>query len=399
MEYAFAGRVKQMQSSAIREILKVTESPDIISFAGGLPAPEMFPVKQIRQAFDRVLGEEGASALQYSTTEGYLPLREYIAAAMREKGVSAGPEEVLITSGSQQGLDLLAKLFIDPGDTVIVESPSYLGAIQVFRSYQARFEAVPADEGGIVVEALERAIRNRRPKFIYLTPTFKNPTGVTMTPERRRAVAGLLEKYEVPLIEDDPYGELRYLGEPVPPLKAYDRSGRVIYLSTFSKTVAPGLRLAWIVADPGLMAKLVLGKQGADLHTGTLVQRAVYRYLADNDVSGHIVAIRGEYGRRRDAMISAMEREFPAGVTWTKPEGGMFLWVTLPPRLDATLLLPEAVAGKVAYVPGAPFFPDGSGQNCLRLNYSNSTVPLIEEGIGRLAALFSRRLSGAAARG
>ncbi|MFZ5631606.1 MAG: PLP-dependent aminotransferase family protein [Bacillota bacterium] len=399
VEYAFAQRVEQMQSSAIREILKITESPDVISFAGGLPAPEMFPLKQIRQAFDRVLGEEGAPALQYSTTEGYLPLREYIASAMREKGISAGPEEVLMTSGSQQGLDLLAKLFIDPGDTVIVESPSYLGAIQVFRSYQARFEAVPADEGGIVVEALEKAIRSRRPKFIYLTPTFKNPTGVTMTPERRRAVAGLLEKYEVPLIEDDPYGELRYLGDPVPPLKAYDRSGMVIYLSTFSKTVAPGLRLAWIVAEPGLMAKLVLGKQGADLHTGTLVQRAVYRYLVDNDVSGHIGAIRREYGRRRDAMISAMGGKFPAGVTWTEPEGGMFLWVTLPPRLDTALLLKEAVAGKVAYVPGAPFFPDGSGQNCLRLNYSNSTPPLIEEGIGRLAGLLARALSRAAARG
>lgn len=393
MDYAFAGRVKQMESSAIREILKITDQPGIISFAGGLPAPEMFPLEEIRRAFDGELGSGDASSLQYSTTEGYLPLREYIAGVMGDRGVKAGPGEVLLINGSQQGLDLLAKLFIDPGDLVVVENPSYLGAIQVFRSYQANFAAVPTDSGGIQAEALEKILRHRRPKLIYLTPTFKNPTGVTLDQERRRAVADLSEKYEVPLIEDDPYGELRYSGDPVPPVKSFDRCGRVIYLSTFSKTVAPGLRLGWVVAERNLMSKLVLAKQGTDLHTGTLVQRGIYRYLTGSDVSGHIGAIRREYGRRRDAMISAMRETFPAGTAWTEPEGGMFLWVTLPPRLDATQLLKEAIAEKVAYVPGAPFFVAGGGQNCLRLNFSNSLPSRIEDGIGRLARLLARNLT------
>lgn len=392
MDYAFAGRVEQMESSAIREILKVTERPGIISFAGGLPAPEMFPLEEIRQAFNEVLGSGDASALQYSTTEGYPPLREYIAAVMGDRGVSAGPDDILLTNGSQQGLDLLAKLFIDPGDVVVVENPSYLGAIHVFRSYQANFAVVPADRGGIQVEALEEVLRGLRPKLIYLTPTFKNPTGVTMDPDRRRAVADLTERYGVPLVEDDPYGELRYSGDPVRPVKAFDRGGRVIYLSTFSKTVAPGLRLGWIVAGRELMTKLVLAKQGTDLHTGTLVQRGIHRYLTSSDVTGHIGAIRREYGRRRDAMVRAMRETFNAGTTWTEPEGGMFLWVTLPPCLDATHLLKEAIEEKVAYVPGAPFFAAGGGENCLRLNFSNSPPSRIEDGIGRLARLLKRNI-------
>lgn len=393
MPYAFAERVGRMQSSAIREILKITESPGVISFAGGLPAPEMFPLDALRKAVNDALDEGGATALQYSTTEGYLPLREKIAGTMREKGVDAEPENVFLTNGSQQALDLLAKLFIDPGDAVIVENPSYLGAIQVFRSYQARFVAVPTDEGGIVTEALEKAIREQRPKFIYLTPTFKNPTGITMPRERREAVAALLEKYRIPLIEDDPYSELRYAGEAVPPLKSFDRTARTIYLSTFSKTIAPGLRLGWVVAEKDLVSKLILAKQGTDLHTSTLVQRAVYRYLTAADASGHIKTIRREYGRRRETMIRAMREQFPPGVAWTEPEGGMFLWVTLPPGLDSGTLLEEAVAEKVAYVPGAPFFATGGGENCLRLNFSNTPPASIKDGIGRLARLLGRRMA------
>lgn len=392
MEYTFAQRVSQMESSAIREILKITESPGVISFAGGLPAPEMFPLGELRKAFNAVMGEGDATVLQYSTTEGYLPLRQHIAAAMVEKGVSAEPEKILLTNGSQQALDLLAKVFIDPGDTVMVENPSYLGAIQVFRSYQAKFVAVPTDEGGVVVEALEKAIGEKRPKLIYLTPTFKNPTGVTMGLERRKAVADLLEKHQIPLIEDDPYGELRYDGIAVPPIKSFDKSGRFIYLSTFSKTVAPGLRLGWVVAQGDLMTKLVLAKQGTDLHTGTLVQRAVHHYLKHSDVNGHIGAIELEYGRRRDEMLEAMEQKFPSSVNWTKPQGGMFIWVTLPPALNATLMLKEAVSQKVAYVPGAPFFPGDDGHNFLRLNFSNSTPAQIQEGIDRLAKLLERNV-------
>lgn len=393
MNYAFAQRVSQMESSVIREILKVTERPEVISFAGGLPAPELFPLKEVRDAFCHVLESGDPCVLQYSTTEGFLPLREYIAGKMQEKNVDAGPDNVLITNGSQQALDLLAKLFINPGDVVLVEKPSYLGALQTFRSYQACFVAVPADEEGIDVEELELAIKNSRPKLIYLTPTFKNPTGVTMSLARRHAVIGVLERYGVPLIEDDPYGELRYAGEPLPPLKSFDRSGRVIYLSTFSKTIAPGLRLGWIVADQVLIRKLVLAKQGTDLHTGTLVQRAVQRYLENSDVSGHIRAIRAEYGRRRNVMLEEMEKNFPDVVTWTRPEGGMFLWVILPERFDTVQLLNRAVEENVAYVPGAPFYPGGTGLNTMRLNYSNSTPEQIREGIKRLARLFGAFLN------
>lgn len=393
MNYAFAQRVDQMESSAIREILKVTERPEVISFAGGLPAPELFPVTEIRDAFCHVLGCDDPSVLQYSTTEGFLPLREYIAVKIQEKGGKAGADNVLVTNGSQQALDLLAKLFINPGDVVIVEKPSYLGALQTFRSYQARFVAVPTDDKGIDVEALEAAIKKYNPKLIYLTPTFKNPTGVTLSLERRRAVAKMLGKYEVPLIEDDPYGELRYAGQPLPPLKSFDRSGRVVYLSTFSKTIAPGLRLGWIVADHELIQKLVLAKQGTDLHTGTLVQRAVQRYLEISDVPGHIQAIREEYGRRRNVMLEAMKANFPERISWTEPEGGMFLWVTLPDHVDTVQLLSRAIEENVAYVPGAPFYPNGGGLNTLRLNYSNSIPLQIQEGIQRLARLFTTSLN------
>ncbi|GAB6275061.1 MAG: PLP-dependent aminotransferase family protein [Peptococcaceae bacterium] len=319
-----------------------------------------------------------------------MPLREYISAKMREKNIDAGPDNILITNGSQQALDLLAKLFINPGDVVLVEEPSYLGALQVFRSYQARFEAVPTDDEGADVEALELAIKKNRPKLIYLTPTFKNPTGVTMSLQRRRAVADLLEKYKTPLIEDDPYGELRYAGETLPPLKSFDRSGFLIYLSTFSKTIAPGIRLGWIAAGLELIRKLALAKQGTDLHTGTLVQRAVQRYLDNSDVSGHIQAIRTEYGRRRDVMLEEIRNSFPDGAAWTSPEGGMFLWVTLPEHYDTVQLIKKAVEENVAYVPGAPFYPNGGGLNKMRLNYSNSTPAQIKEGIKRLALLFNK---------
>ncbi|MFX4262437.1 PLP-dependent aminotransferase family protein [Pelotomaculum propionicicum] len=389
MNYNFAERVSQMESSVIREILKVTERPEVISFAGGLPAPELFPIKEIKEAFCEVLEGDDPSALQYSTTEGYLPLRGYIAARMREKGVEAGPDNILITNGSQQALDLLAKLFVDPGDVVLVEKPSYLGAIQTFRSYQAGFCPVPTDDQGIDIDALELAIKKQNPKMIYLTPTFKNPTGVTMSLERRRAAADLLGKYGVPLIEDDPYGDLRYSGEPLPPVKSFDDAGRVIYLSTFSKTIAPGLRLGWIVAGRELIRKLVLAKQGTDLHTGTLVQRAVYRYLEKTDVSGHVLAIRREYGRRRDIMLEEMRQNFPEGISWTRPDGGMFLWVTMPEHIDTIQLLERAVEENVAYVPGAPFYTDREGLNTMRLNFSNSTPHQIKSGIRRLARLFA----------
>lgn len=391
MNYVFAERANLMQSSAIREILKVTETPEVISFAGGLPAPELFPMQEIKSVVETLFAAGDGSLLQYSTTEGDLQLREYIVSVMKEKGVKADTDEILITSGSQQALDLLGKLFLDKDDVVVVENPTYLGALQAFSAYRCRYASVPTDEEGIRIDELERVFRSSQPKLVYLTPTFKNPTGETMSLKRRRELAELLAGFRVPVIEDDPYGELRYAGNPVPPVKALDRSQRVIYLNTFSKTIAPGLRLGWVVAEHDLIQKLVQAKQAADLHSGTLVQRIVYGYVTGSDVKKHIEVIRREYGQRRDAMIEALHRYFPPGSTWTEPEGGMFLWVTLPEGLNAAELLDDAVQAKVAYVPGSPFFAAGGGENCMRLNFSNSHPQQIEEGIKRLGELFSSR--------
>ena len=388
MKYPFAERASLMESSAIREILKVTQEPDMISFAGGLPAPELFPLEGIADAFREALSSD-SSALQYSNTEGYLPLREYIAAKLQQDGMRVRAENVLITNGSQQALDLTAKLFINPGDVILVEQPSYLGALQVFRSYQPRFVDIPTGNQGINVDALEQAVREHHPKLIYLTPTFKNPTGVKLTAVRRRAVAELAEKYNVPVIEDDPYRELRFHGRPVPTIKSFDGSGWVIYIGSFSKTIAPGLRVGWVAAEEELMSKLILAKQGTDLHTGTLVQRGVYNYLLRNNISDHIERIRDEYGRRRDVMLQEMDERFPEHISWTHPDGGMFLWVILPEGINTVTLLNQAIKEKVAYVPGATFYPNGGGLNTLRLNFSNSTPIKIKSGIQRLARLFS----------
>ncbi|HEY3281646.1 MAG TPA: PLP-dependent aminotransferase family protein [Armatimonadota bacterium] len=383
--YSFASRVSGMQSSVIREILKVTEQPEVISFAGGLPAPELFPLPAMRLAAKAALGGEDGSILQYSTTEGYPPLREWIAGYLNRMDIPAAPDQILVTSGSQQGLDLLAKLFIDPGDAVLVGNPTYLGALQVFNSYQARAVPVPSDAYGMDPAALAQALRRYRPKLAYLMPTFQNPTGTTLGLERRIELVKVLAEADVPFLEDSPYRELRYSGTAMPPLSSLAGDAPHAFLGTFSKTVAPGLRLGWIATEPSLLAKLVLAKQGADLHTGTLVQRALYRYLADSDVSSHLGRLRREYGRRRDAMVGALRRHFPAGVEWTEPEGGMFLWVTLPEGANSTELLPRAIEQRVAYVPGSPFFALPGGENCMRLNFSNTSPERIEEGIERLA--------------
>lgn len=389
MSYVFAERVSYMESSAIREILKVTEQPEVISFAGGLPAPELFPLAEIRESYAQVLGVGDPSVLQYSTTEGFLPLRLNLAAQMKNKGIKVGPDNILLTNGSQQGLDLLTKLLINPGDFIIVEDPTYLGALQTFRSYQARFATVPMDSEGIDIEALEYAIKQYHPKMIYLTPTFKNPTGITFSTRRRQEIASVLSQYNIPLIEDDPYGELRYSGSSLPPIKSFDKEERVIYLGTFSKTVAPGLRLGWVVASEEMVAKLVLAKQGTDLHTGTILQRATHYYLENFDVQKHLNALRSEYKSRRDLMLAEMRANFPAQIHWTEPEGGMFVWVTLADPLDSISLLRQAVEAKVAYVPGVPFYANGGGNNTLRLNFSNSSSAQIKEGIRRLGRIFT----------
>ena len=396
-EHRYAQRTQRMGSSAIRELLKLTQIPGLISFAGGLPAPEVFPVDEFKEACDVVLSEVGPQSLQYSTTEGYYPLRELIARHSCRYGIQVDPDNIQITSGSQQALDLLGKLFINIGDRILLEAPTYLGALQAWNAYGPEYVTVPSDENGMQTESLENALRTG-PKFIYVLPNFQNPTGATLSLERRMQLIELADQYGVPIVEDDPYGQLRYEGDHLPPVVVLDDQyqkngdqnyhGNVIYLSTFSKTLAPGIRLAWIVAPKEVISKIVQGKQGADLHTSTFIQMVAYEVASGGFLDEHVRKIRKIYGERRDVMLSAMETHFPDGVTWTRPLGGMFLWVTLPEGLDATQLFDEAVKLQVAYVPGAPFFPVGGGENTMRLNFSNATPEMIQEGIARLGKVF-----------
>jgi len=403
----YARRTQGMTSSAIREILKLTQQPEVISFAGGLPAPELFPTREVEEAACRVLRERGAQALQYSITEGYPPLREFIVQKMARYGIEAALENVLITSGSQQGLDLIGKVLVDPGDRVIVEAPTYLGALQAWRPYEPEFISVPIDDDGMRVELLQPVLERERPKMIYALPNFQNPAGTTLSQPRRELLAALCEAYGVPVIEDDPYGELRYSGDHLPPIVVLDAKrlkmagkaepngylrGNVIYMSTFSKTLAPGLRLGWVVAPVEVIRRLVQAKQGADLHTSTFVQMVAYEVVKDGFLDAHVRQIREVYRIRRDAMLEAMAEFFPEGVEWTRPEGGLFLWVRLPEGMDAVELLHEAVQQKVAFVPGYSFYADERGRNTLRLNFSNAEPELIREGIRRLGRTIERHM-------
>lgn len=390
----FAQRTQRMRSSAVRELLKLTDQPDLISFAGGLPAPDVFPVDRFQESTCRLLKEHGTKALQYSTTEGYRPLREMIARHSSRYGIVIEPENVLITSGSQQALDLIGKVFINPGDHLVVERPTYLGALQAWNAYQAEYINVPMDQDGIRPEELDTALR-MGPKFIYALPNFQNPSGVTLSLERRHEVIRLADHYGVPIIEDDPYGQLRYEGDHVPSLVALDAqarshngapyTGNIIYLSTFSKTLAPGLRLAWIVAPAEVIQKLVQAKQGADLHTSTFAQMLAFDVARGGFLDQHVKVIRAVYGARRDAMLKALDRYFPPEVTWTKPQGGLFLWATFPEHIDAAEVLKAALKEKVAFVPGTSFFADGTGRNTARLNFSYCDEKEIEDGIYRLS--------------
>lgn len=391
-EQRYAQRTSRMASSTIRELLKLTELPDFISFAGGLPAPEVFPIKQVAEAADTVMKEMPAQALQYSTTEGYRPLRELLVRIMARPGIEVSTDNVMITSGSQQALDLLGKLFIDPGDRIVVESPTYLGALQAWNTYEAEYVTVPADEHGMVVDALENALHTR-PKLIYLVPNFHNPTGVTLALERRRQLLEIADRAGVPVVEDDPYGQLRFEGEHLPRLLTLDAqmrpnggsyNGNVIYLSTFSKILAPGLRLAWVVAPPEVLRKLVQAKQGTDLQTSTFTQMLAYEVAREGYLDTHIEIIRSTYRERRDVMLQAIRECFPADVRWNHPEGGMFLWCILPEGKSTIKLLEACVKKQVAFVPGTPFYPHGGGENTMRLNFSNAAPDMIREGIRRM---------------
>jgi 2-aminoadipate transaminase len=385
--------MRKMGSSVIRELLKLTEQPDLISFAGGLPAPEVFPIKEFQAACNCVLESQGAQALQYSATEGYKPLREMIARHTSRYSVPITADNILITSGSQQALDFIGRLFINRGDYIVAESPTYLGALQAWNAYGAQYISVPSDEHGMIVEELEAALRVG-PKFIYVLPNFQNPSGSTMSLERRKRLVLLADQYGVPIIEDDPYGQLRYDGEHLPSVMYLDDtfrndgkteySGNVIYLSTFSKLLAPGLRLAWVVAPPEVIRKLVMTKQAADLHTSSFNQHVAYEVAKGGFLDEHVKVIRATYKERRDVMLEMMEEMFPPEMRWSHPQGGMFLWGMMPEGMDAADVLKIAIDRKVAFVPGAAFHPTGGGKNTMRLNFSFSNPDNIREGITRL---------------
>jgi 2-aminoadipate transaminase len=391
--YRFAGRMLMMKSSAVREILKVAERPDIISFAGGLPAPELFPVDVIARAHADVFASEGAAALQYSTTEGWRPLREWIANRMIGRGVETEPDHILITTGSQQGIDLVGKVFLEPGDSVLVENPSYLAALQCFSGYEASLIGVDSDAAGLRVDQVEKVLEQSRPKFIYIVADFQNPTGTSLSLERRAKLVELAHRFQVPILEDDPYGELRYCGDRLPSLAALDKHGMVIHISTFSKTLSPGMRLGWVAASPEIIQALVIAKQPADLHTSTIEQRAAIRALETFDFEAHIAKLCQVYGSRCDVMLGALERYFPNEARWRRPEGGLFLWIELPAGIRGEDVLEDALKERVAFVPGGPFFVGEERSNFLRLNFSNRPPEIIEEGIKRIANVLKQRLS------
>jgi 2-aminoadipate transaminase len=401
----YAQRTKGVKSSAIRELLKITQRPEVISFAGGLPASEVFPTERFREACGRVLDHQGHLALQYGASEGYQPLREMIARHIARYGIKAKVENVLITSGSQQALDLIGKLLINGGDRVLVEAPTYLGALQAFNVYGAEYVSVASDADGLRTELLEPSLRSG-PKFMYVLPNFQNPGGTTLSEGRRHEMVLLADKYGIPIIEDDPYGQLRFEGEHLTPLVVLDREnlrrddgysiGNVIYLSTFSKTLAPGLRLGWIVAPPEVITRLVQLKQGADLHTSTFAQIIAYEVARDGFLDEHVKVIRRVYRERRDVMLEALAANFPPEVNWTRPQGGLFLWVTLPMGMDAQKLFETALKENVAFVPGDSFYaPNGHAEEArrhLRLNFSAAPPDQIREGIRRLGIAVKRQL-------
>lgn len=387
-QFKYSKRVPADGTDAVGAILQAAADPKIISFAGGLPAPELFPVKEMKAAVDKVFEEHGQEAMQYGAAKGVTALREVIQQHVKKKeNVDSELDNVLVTTGSEQALDLVGKAFVDPGDTVLVEQPTYLCALDVFRSYGANFASVEMDEDGMKMDALEEALKaNPNTKLIYTVPNFQNPTGRTMTEERRKQLAELAEKYDVYVLEDNPYGEIRFAGQHVPAVKSFDKSGHVLYMSTFSKTLAPGFRLGWLVADKNVVNKLTVLKQSADLHTDNLAQFAVAQFFADNDVDAHVKEISALYGKRKNLMLEGIKKYFPEGVKYTDPEGGMFLWVEVPGVDDTVELFKECLEHDVAFVPGDPFFADGVQPGAFRLNYSNMKEDQIEVGLKRLGA-------------
>ena len=389
IEWRFSERASQLQSSFIREILKITQRPDIISFAGGLPSPATFPVEHMKASFDKVLSENGKVALQYGPTDGYPLLREWIANSLSTDTCKILPEQVLMTSGSQQALDLIGKVLIDEGSRVLVETPSYLGALQAFSVYRPEFKSVATDDDGLVPSSIDAVAEGAR--MLYALPNFQNPTGRSLSIERRKELVATCARLGIPLIEDDPYGALSYKGEPYPKMLNMNPDG-VIYMGSFSKVLTPGIRLGYVVAPLPLVRRLELAKQAADLHTAQLTQMVVYDVVKDGFLDQHIPKIRALYANQCQVMLEAMAEAFPPSVTWTKPEGGMFIWVTLPKHIDAMKLLDQAIAAKVAFVPGAPFYANEPETNTLRLSFVTVPPERIREGVGILGKLIAAQL-------
>jgi 2-aminoadipate transaminase len=393
----YSDRAGKMRKSVIRELLKVTQDPEIISFAGGLPNPRSFPIKELEEILDDVMTNHGQVALQYGTTQGLTDLRGAIAERSAKDGIEATSDNVIIMSGSQQALDTVGKIFLNPGDTALCGLPTYLGGINAFRSYEANLQGIPLDEDGMRVDLLEEKIKELlkneiTPKFIYTVPTFQNPAGVIMPESRRKELVNIANEYDLVIVEDDPYGKLRYDGQSVKPIKAFDDEGRVIYMSTFSKILSPGFRLAWTIASPELTRKMVICKQALDLCTNTFTQFLAYEFMRRGSLDLHIMKICELYKPKRDIMMNAMKKYFPEGYTCYKPKGGMFAWPTLPGGIDTETMFLDSIKEKVAYVHGKAFHVNGGGEHSMRLNFSYSTNEQIEEGMSRLGAVIKKKL-------
>ena len=399
MAIRFSEVLGKMKGSDLGPLLALTAQPDIISFAGGLPAPITFPLKELEEVAVKVRQEDGAGAMQYGPSLGFMGLREAIAARMNRMYVPMGMTEIsakniMIVTGSQQGLDITGRVFLDKDDVVLIESPSYLGAIGAFALEQPKFVEVPTDGEGMIPEELEKILASdAKVKMIYVIPDFQNPTGITWPMERRKAFMDIINRYDFPVLEDDPYGELRFDGDKVPSLKSMDTKGNIIFLGSFSKILMPGLRIAWMVADPTIIDKVVKLKQAVDLQSSSFGQRQTSYYIDMFDLDEHVAKIKALYKKRRDLMCESMKKYFPEGITFTYPEGGLFTWVTLPEGMDAKELMPKVLAKNVAYVPGGPFYPHGGNANHFRLNYSNMPEDRIVEGIKRLADVLKEELA------
>lgn len=387
--WPFSKHATSLESSVIRETLKISSKPGIINFAGGLPASELLPSDLILECVDSVLTDHAAQALQYSISQGVPMLRELIASRISRQGLPVTADNILITTGSQQGLDLIGRVFLEPGDYVITELPTYLGALQAFNFYQARYAPVQMDDDGMIIEHLEEKILQYHPKMIYVVPNFQNPSGITLSYQRRKALMNLVFRHQVAMIDDNPYGELRYSGTPLPSLRGLGGDA-VIQLGTFSKLISPGLRVGWICAPVSAIQIIEKAKQAVDLHSSTFTQFVAAEFLKRGYLDPHIEQIRTAYALKRDTMIAAMKEYFPSSVRWPHPDGGLFLWVQLPETVSATMVFQQALYGGVAFIPGRPFHPDGSGDNTMRLNFASSTPENLVEGIKRLGRVLSQ---------